>query len=344
VAEATHFSGWDIGGAHLKVSRCDQHGQLINSIELACPLWQGINSLADSLRQALNQLGNQADRHFITLTGESADCFVNRQQGVIDILNAVAEYLAAENCQVFSQSQSWLNLADAKQHWQQVAAMNWLATASWLAKHYSEALLIDIGSTTTDIIAINDGQPQLQAFTDQGRLQSGELVYSGVIRTPLMALAQQIPFAGQLQKVANEVFATTADIWRLLDKLPENISDRSADGQSWQAANCRQRLARMVGSDADNYPDNNWHQLAQWYGQQQIQQIHESCQQVINDKLSLTAQAPVIGAGIGRFMAADIATILARPYLDMADLQVGEKAAIAAPASALALLGWHQFA
>lgn len=344
MAEATHFSGWDIGGAHLKVSRCDQHGQLINSIELACPLWQGINSLADSLRQALNQLGNQADRHFITLTGESADCFVNRQQGVIDILNAVAEYLAAENCQVFSQSQSWLNLADAKQHWQQVAAMNWLATASWLAKHYSEALLIDIGSTTTDIIAINDGQPQLQAFTDQGRLQSGELVYSGVIRTPLMALAQQIPFAGQLQKVANEVFATTADIWRLLDKLPENISDRSADGQSWQAANCRQRLARMVGSDADNYPDNNWHQLAQWYGQQQIQQIHESCQQVINDKLSLTAQAPVIGAGIGRFMAADIATILARPYLDMADLQVGEKAAIAAPASALALLGWHQFA
>ncbi|HET8808110.1 MAG TPA: hydantoinase/oxoprolinase family protein [Methylophaga sp.] len=344
MAEATHFSGWDIGGAHLKVSRCDRHGQLINSIELACPLWQGINGLADSLCQALNQLGNQTDRHFITLTGESADCFANRQQGVTEILNAVAEQLPAENCQVFSQSQTWLDLTDAKQHWQQVASMNWLATASWLAKHYSDALLIDIGSTTTDIITITDGQPQLQAFTDQGRLQSGELVYSGVIRTPLMALAQQIPFAGQLQKVANEVFATTADIWRLLNKLPDNVSDRSADGQSWQAANCRQRLARMVGSDAENYPDSDWQQLAQWYGQQQIQQIYASCQQVIKSQISLTTPAPIIGAGVGRFLAAEIAALTARPYLDMANLQVGEPAAIAAPASALALLGWHQFA
>lgn len=344
MAEAIHFSGWDIGGAHLKVSRCDQHGQLISSIELPCPLWQGINGLADSLHEALDQLGNHKDRHFITLTGESADCFANRQQGVTDILNTVAEYLLSENCLVFSQYQSWLDLTVAKQHWQQVASMNWLATASWLAKHYSDALLIDIGSTTTDIIAITNGQPQLQAFTDQGRLQSGELVYSGVIRTPLMALAQQIPFAGQLQKVANEVFATSADIWRLLDKLPDNISDRSADGQSWQKANCRQRLARMVGSDAENYPDSDWQQLAQWYSQQQIQQIYTSCQQVINSQISLTTQAPIIGAGIGRFLATEIAALTARPYLDMADLQVGESAAIAAPASALALLGWHQFA
>lgn len=344
MADTIHFSGWDIGGAHLKVSRCDQHGQLISSIELPCPLWQGIDGLADSLRQALRQLDNHADRHFITLTGESADCFANRQQGVTDIINAVAEQLPAANCQVFSQSQTWLDLTDAKQHWQQVASMNWLATASWLAKHYSDALLIDIGSTTTDIIAITDGQPQLQAFTDQGRLQSGELVYSGVIRTPLMALAQQIPFAGQLQKVANEVFATTADIWRLLDKLPDNISDRSADGQNWGAAHCRQRLARMVGSDAENYPESHWQQLAQWYGQQQIQQIYASCQQIINSQRSLTTQAPVIGAGIGRFLAAEIAVLLGRLYLDMADLQVGEPAAIAAPASAMALLGWHQFA
>lgn len=344
MAEPIHFSGWDIGGAHLKVSRCDHHGKLVNSIELTCPLWQGIDGLADSLHEALSQLGNHKDRHFITLTGESADCFGNRQEGVTDILNAVAEQLPAVNCQIFSQSQTWLDLTDAKKHWQQVASMNWLATASWLANHYSDALLIDIGSTTTDIIAIADGQSQLQAFTDQGRLQSGELVYSGVIRTPLMALAQQIPFAGELQKVANEVFATTADIWRLLDKLPENISDRSADGLSWQKTNCRQRLARMVGSDAENYSNSNWQQLAKWYGQQQIQQIYASCQQVINSQISLKTQAPVIGAGIGRFLAAEIAALSARPYLDMADLKVGESAAIAAPASALALLGWHQFA
>ncbi|MDT8311467.1 MAG: H4MPT-linked C1 transfer pathway protein, partial [Methylophaga sp.] len=141
------FSGWDIGGAHLKVTRCDRRGQLTNSIELACPLWQGIDGLVQSLKQALALLDNHQDQHFITMTGESADCFANRQQGVTDIINTITAYLTAANCHVFSQSQTWLNLADAKQHWRQVASMNWLATGSWLAKQYSDALLIDIGST-----------------------------------------------------------------------------------------------------------------------------------------------------------------------------------------------------
>lgn len=342
MAKTRYFSGWDIGGAHLKVSRCDRQGKLIKSIELACPLWQGTEGLAQSLQQALTLLDNQQDLHFITLTGESADCFANRQQGVSTILSMIAACLPKANCRVFSQSQAWLSLTDGQQNWRQVASMNWLATASWLATHFSEALLIDIGSTTTDIIAIRNGRPQLWAFDDQGRLQSGELVYTGVIRTPLMALAQQVMFAGQPQKVANEVFATTADIWRLLNKLPAEISDRSADGKPWQIQNCQQRLARMVGSDAENYKASDWQQLARWYGQQQTQLIVDCCQQVINQQ-NLIPQVPVIGAGMGRFLAAEIAALLARPYLDMADLNMTEPASIAAPASALALLGWQQF-
>ncbi len=338
----TCFSGWDIGGAHLKVCRCDRHGNIINSLELVCPLWQGLAGLRQTLQQTLNLLGNQQDQNFITLTGESADCFANRQQGVADILATVSEFLVIENCHVFSQSQQWLTLAEAQQQWQQVASMNWLATASWLAKTQSEALLIDIGSTTSDIIAIHHSRPQLQAFDDIGRLRSGELVYSGVIRTPLMALAQTIVFAGQQQNVANEVFATTADIWRLLGQLPSEISDQSADGQSWQLAHCRQRLARMAGTDAQYYPEGDWQQLANWYAQQQIRQLLDSCRQVIQQH-AVPADAPVIGAGTGRFLAAMLADQLDRPYLDLADLTTNHPAAITAPASALALLGWQQF-
>lgn len=340
---AALFSGWDIGGAHLKVSRCDRQGRIINSLELPCPLWQGIADLARTLQQALTLLGNSQDQHFITLTGESADCFSNRQQGVDEILNTVASYLAAGNCHVFSQTQNWLSLDDARYHWQQVASMNWLATACWLATQHADALLIDIGSTTSDIICIIDGRPQLQAFTDQGRLQSGELVYTGVIRTPLMALGQQIPFAGKTQNVANELFATSGDVWRLLGKLPADIGDRSADGQPWTTAHCQERLARMAGSDAGDYPEYVWQQLAQWYGQQQLQQLLTSCRQVIASR-SLSPEAPVIGAGTGRFLAAMLTDQLNnRPYLDMASLQIGEQATIAAPATALALLGWQLF-
>ena len=343
MAESTsYYSGWDIGGAHLKVCRCDQYGNIINSLELVCPLWQGLTGLRQTLQQALALLGNQQDQHFITLTGESADCFANRQQGVTDILTTISAFLVIEHCHVFSQSQQWLTLAEAQKHWQQVASMNWLATAGWLAKTQSEALLIDIGSTTSDIIVIQNSQPRLHAFDDIGRLQSGELVYSGVIRTPLMALAQTIPFAGQQQRVANEVFATTADIWRLLNQLPSEISDQSADGQSWQLAHCRQRLARMAGTDMERYPESDWQELANWYAQQQIRQLLDSCRQVIENH-TLSANAPVIGAGAGRFLAAILAEKLARPYQDLADLTANGQAAITAPASALALLGWQQF-
>lgn len=345
MAESTgFFSGWDIGGAHLKVSRCDNNGQIIHALELPCPLWQGISSLEKTLVDALQILGNQTDQHFLTLTGESADCFANRQQGVKAILSSVSKHLPSKNCQVFSASQNWLTLTVAQQNWQQVASMNWLATACWLARQIPDALLLDIGSTTTDIIRIINGRPQLHAYDDQGRLHSGELIYSGVIRTPLMALAQQIPLAGKSQAVANEVFASTADIWRLLGKLPAAISDRSADGQSWQIADCRQRLARMAGSDSGQFTDAVWQQLAVWYAGQQTQQILAGCQQVLQLPPTLNINAPVMGAGIGRFLAAMVAEKLARPYQDLAALQLSDQAVIGAPASALALLGWQQFA
>lgn len=338
-----YFSGWDIGGAHLKVSRCDQHGKLVNTLELPCPLWQGIDGLAETLQQALTLLDNHQDLHFLTLTGESADCFNDRQQGVVNILNQVSEYLPAENCRIFSQSQQWLSLANAQRNWQQVASMNWLATAYWLATHQSDALLIDIGSTTSDLICIRGGRPQLQAFDDEGRLRTGELRYTGVIRTPLMALAQQITFAGQQQAVANELFATTADIWRLLGQLPVDIADHSADGESWQLSRCRQRLARMVGSDANKHPDDLWQQLAAWYAEQQVEQLIDSGERVIKMH-ELPCEAPIIGAGIGRFLARQLAERFNRSYLDIDAVGLGNKAAVAAPASALALLGWQQFA
>ena len=337
-----YYSGWDIGGAHVKVSRCDWQGNIIQSLELPCQLWKGITGLSETLKKLLQQLDNQADKHFITLTGESADCFTNRQQGVVQILDCVQQLIESDNCVVFSQSQDWLTISQAQQSWQQVASMNWLATATWLGIATPDALLIDIGSTTADLICIIDGKPTLKGFTDQARLQSGELVYTGVIRTPLMALAQEVPFSGLHQRVANEVFATTADVWRLQNMLPIDIADSSADGQSWQAQHCQQRLARMVGSDVENYSKETWQELAEWYGQQQIQQLLQACQQVIGTH-KLMPEAPVIGAGVGRFLALALAQQLNRPYLDMADLQLNAQATIGAPASALALLGWRQF-
>ena len=92
----------------------------------------------------------------------------------------------------------------------------------------------------------------------------------------------------------------------------------------------------------ERYPESDWQELANWYAQQQIRQLLDSCRQVIENH-TLSANAPVIGAGAGRFLAAILAEKLARPYQDLADLTANGQAAITAPASALALLGWQQF-
>lgn len=338
------FSGWDIGGAHLKVARCDAHGQLLQVIELPCPLWQGIDALRKAFRLAIDSLNNELDQHLLTMTGELADCFSDRAAGVSEILACFTEYFPTDRIAVFSQ-QGWMNQEEARNNWQKVASMNWLATAQLVADHYPTALLIDCGSTTTDIIRISQHQPQLAAYDDQGRLSSGELLYTGVVRTPLMAVCPKAPFRGQWQMLAAELFATTGDCWRLLGNLSATqIQDKSADGLDWEIDNCQRRLARMTGTDATLFHPADWTNLARWFAEQQLQQVHQACLQVISADPDFTPDAPIIGAGTGRFIAKLIASRLNRPYQDF-ELLLNDYSAGAAyaPACALVLLAQRQF-
>ena len=338
------FTGWDIGGAHLKVVRCNNQGELLHALELPCPLWRGKEALRKAIRLAVDTLNNELDQQLITMTGELADCFVDRASGVSEILACIAEYFPTDRVSVFS-SNGWLSQEEARTHWDKVASMNWLASAQLAASNYPAGLLIDCGSTTTDIITLNQSQPQLTAYDDQGRLKSGELLYTGVIRTPLMAIGQKLPFRGQWQAITAELFATTGDCWRLLDKISATqINDSSADGNDWQTENCQRRLARMLGTDANFFTAEDWQNVAIWFSEQQIQQIHNACLQVLSAHSDLDKQAPVIGAGAGRFIVSQIAERLQRPYVDFDSLlDSHETAATYAPASALALLAQRQF-
>ena len=49
--QQTVYCGWDIGGAHLKVARCDHNGQLQTVRQYPCALWRGIDELATVLQK-----------------------------------------------------------------------------------------------------------------------------------------------------------------------------------------------------------------------------------------------------------------------------------------------------
>ena len=75
--------GIDVGGANLKVA--DDDGVHIHY----CPLWSGA-PLSDLLRQYTRGRDTQAA---VVMSGELADCFENKLQGITFIVNAIREGL-----------------------------------------------------------------------------------------------------------------------------------------------------------------------------------------------------------------------------------------------------------
>jgi probable H4MPT-linked C1 transfer pathway protein len=341
---STRIIGWDIGGAHVKAALVTPEGRLLSTAQVACPLWLGIQHLHTAIDQVVRVLGDVGDRHAITMTGEMADIFSSRTVGVKAIVDAMVERFSAPRVQFFAGRSGFLPSVQAKQAVGDVASANWLASASWVSLATQSGLLVDIGSTTTDLISFAQGKVEARGSNDSERLRFDELVYTGVVRTPLMALAQRAPVNGDWLGVMAEQFATSADIYRILHKLTERIDQYPAADQGEKSITASERrLARMLGMDAGQAPAGMWHNLARYFEECQLRLLMDACARVLS-RGNLGADAPLVGAGVGRFLAATLAQRLGRPYIDFNDLinhtetEPGFDAADCAPAVAVAVL------
>jgi probable H4MPT-linked C1 transfer pathway protein len=343
--------GWDVGGAHVKVSLADSSGALCDVAQWACPLWQGLEHLERAIDQVFTRWPAAKDataRHVITMTGDMVDLFADRAAGVRALSGALAVRLGPQT-RFFAGANGWLDAAACGDRWRAVASANWLATAQWVATRVPDALLVDIGSTTTDIIPVVGGRVVARGTNDAARLVSGELVYQGVVRTPLCGIAHQIVFRDQLTNVMNEWFATSADIYRLTGELwPAHDQHPAADNGPKTEAASRVRLARMIGFDAADGTDTEWRRFAQRWRHEQLAILATNLARVRVAHPEL-AGAPIVGAGCGRFLVAALAQHDGRDYLDFAGLagvtpssagqaDLAEWAATCAPGVAVALL------
>lgn len=312
----TGILGWDLGGAHLKVVALQFDGRVTQSIQLPCPLWQGTKHLEYALDQVATLTDFRAFRHAITMSGEMADVFPDRKDGVAALVCVMGKRFSERRMGVYAGRLGFIPMHDAASHWSHVASANWHASAAFLAHEAGEALLVDLGSTTCDLSLLAGDKVHVRGFSDKERLRFEELVYTGVVRTPVMAVTRTVPFAGEWQGVAAEHFATMADVYRLTGELPEAYDQtESADGAPKTPEDSARRLARMVGCDAGDSPDS-WVPLARVIRECQLHNIQCAAERALSRGM-LSPNAPLVGAGVGRFLLRSLADRLGREYIDI---------------------------
>jgi len=224
-----------------------------------------------------------------------------------------------------------------------VASTNFLATAELVAQRVGDGLLIDIGSTTTDIIPVVAGRPCPLGVTDGDRLAMGELVYTGLTRTDVCTVAHEARFQNRTQRLAAGNFATMADVRRILGELPEDVDQHeTADGRGTSLEESLARFARCFGRDRAEARLGDWREAAGAIAEAQMREIHAAIAEVLA-ATPVPDGAPVIAAGIGAPLIAPLAAEIGRPCRLFGDLVEADDdcrtwATRCAPAVAIALL------
>jgi len=222
--------GIDIGGANLKI--VDDDGVHIHY----CPLWQGA-PLADLLRGCRGPAA-------VVMSGELADCFSSKMEGIRWIVETVQKVIPDA---IFY----GIDAAFHSRPVLELAAANWLASADYLREDYPDAVLLDVGSTTADIIPLNIFD-DLRGLTDTRRLQEHYLVYTGLLRTNVATLLRSVTLDGTVTPVSTEYFASSADVHLVLGHIsPEDYTVPAADSGEKTIDAALRRLARVVCADLD---------------------------------------------------------------------------------------------
>jgi len=337
--------GWDLGGAHVKLAVLDGKGHLARAEQVPCRLWLGLGELEQALR-ALGGADVPNERHAVTMTGELVDLFPDRATGVQAIVETFLKITGARDVVILA-GDTFVEPDLARTHWHTVASANWRATLQMTARLVDEALVVDIGSTTTDLMLVTSGKPVDGVEDDHGRLAAETLVYTGVVRTPLMAFAQRAPFGGRWVGLMAEYFATSGDLYRISGELdPAFDHSDTADGRGRSKAESVVRLVRMIGLDPSSAPAAAWEQLAGWFARLQLDRLRDACQRQFS-RGAVGPAAPLVGLGVGAFVVQKLAATFARPYLDFATLakvppELAPAAAVCGPALAVARLAFDR--
>lgn len=328
--------GLDIGGANTKAVLLED-GKVQKCWLRYIPLWknkgaldQFLKSLAESIRPSV--VG-------VTLTAELCDVFKTKHEGVAEIVEATCGAFGKEICSFVSVNGVLFTRERSLACSEKLAAANWVASTSIVGRKYPNCIFMDVGSTTTDIIPLKKGRPAPAGWTDLQRLRTGELVYTGTLRTPLPFICSEVLISGEKTGVAAENFAIAADVYRVLGMIDEeDYVCETPDGREKDRRSCMQRIARVFCSDLEEIGEEQIVKAAEAFHRSQTYLVARGLEKVMRLH-GLSRSTKITVAGLGRKIIAEKAVrfLGLNEAIDLATLY-GNEAALMMPAFGAGLL------
>lgn len=288
--------GLDIGGANTKLASSD--GTIVELHYL--PLWKNTR-LLEVLKEIDQRL--RPEKVAVVMTGELADCFENKEQGIRFIKETVDSAFGYEKVSYINRQGRFQGEADPLK---ELAAANWAASARLIGEEIGDCLFVDVGSTTSDIIPIISGKHRA-GLTDFERLLRSELVYAGTLRTNLAALLEKVILKEGICRTSSELFATTADVYLILGKIDEDrYTCEPADGAGRSKTDSMRRIARLVCADLSEVGEQEIYEIAEQVKEKQVSTLAEA----IFEVAKRNGLKKVIATGLGEFLILEAAARL----------------------------------
>lgn len=309
------IAGFDIGGANTDLAVIDFEDGEIKNIEVNfayLPMWSNNDDLSHVLVELIENICpvSEIDAVGISMTAELVDAYDTKKDGVLDIVKKCEETFTCPIAYVGVDGM--ISKSEIEKDPLKAAAANWIATAQIATLISDNCIFIDTGSTTTDIIPIKEGSECAIGKSDFDRSATGELVYTGTLRTNLASFLDKVELNGKEYRVASELFAQTADVYMVLDLITEDdyICD-TFDGEGKSKIDCARRIARVVCADLEMLSMEDIVAMSEVIHQKQIVQIADGLKQVVETQgLDL-----IVTTGLGK-------DILDRPAAELLGLKV----------------------
>jgi len=338
--------GFDVGGVNIKGAFVSYAAQTVDSLKICSefyPMWlHPLDELPNVLRRMIEGLAENRpiDAMGITMTAEVSDAYRSKIEGITHILTTFLDIEPQIMKRVISTHNSFITIEEALTDYLAIASANWVATALFVGKQFPKCILLDIGSTTTDIIPITNGLPDTIGKTDTDRFLNGELLYTGALRATIPSIVYKVPFRGKMCPISFEKFALIADVHLLLNHItPAEYTCETADGRDKTKLDALARLARIICADTNLLSEQEINEMAAYIYERQLDQIRESVTQVLmtHEGYDLTTPMVVTGLG-GEFLAKKVAEQMGFQKIINLEQELGYEGSVAAPAAAIAIL------